>query len=136
MARRSEVMSVGGNETVIGAGVKIKGTLISDADITIDGKLEGDLKAVGNLSVGVNGLIKADISATNVHVAGQVRGNIEASGETVIMASGKVQGNITTGAIGIETGAVFVGKVTMVKTEMSLADEEAPEESLKDGGQS
>mgnify|MGYP001795487832 CR=1 FL=1 len=123
MPRKNEISTVTSGETIIGAGVKVKGALLSDSDITIDGKLEGEIKATGTVHIGVNGIIKADILATNVTVGGQVRGNIEATGETLIASTGKVTGNIATSLIGIDPGAMFIGKVTMTKTEILSAEE-------------
>ncbi len=117
MARRTDLMGVSGAETVIGAGVRLKGTLLSDSDIVIDGKLDGEIKAAGNVTVGVNAVIRADIKGTNVSVAGHVKGNIEASGETQITETGKVTGNITTGTLAIEAGAIFSGMTKMSQNE-------------------
>jgi cytoskeletal protein CcmA (bactofilin family) len=123
MAKRNDVAAVASGETIIGAGVRVKGTLTSDSDITIDGRLDGEIKAVGTVNVGVNGIIRADITASNVMVGGQLKGNIDASGETVITSTGKVTGNIATSMIGIDPGAMFVGKVMMTKTTIMGVDE-------------
>lgn len=129
MARKNDLAGVAGGETVIGAGVRIKGTLTSESDITIDGRLDGEIKAAGTVHIGVNGVIRSDITATNVNVEGQLKGNVEASGETTIASTAKVTGNIATSMISIESGALFIGKVTMTKTEISAADEVEEEPS-------
>lgn len=111
-----EFSGVTSGETVIGAGVVVNGTLHSDSDITIDGKLTGEIKTRGNVVIGPNALIKADITADSVSVAGQLKGNIDAVGETSIANTGKVQGNIVTNLLSVASGGVFLGRSSMAKT--------------------
>src|SRR5215217_5099445 len=44
-------------ETVIGANTSIVGTLKSDGNIRIDGRVEGDIEILGNLIVGESGRV-------------------------------------------------------------------------------
>jgi cytoskeletal protein CcmA (bactofilin family) len=130
MARRLEFSGITSGETVIGAGVVVTGNLTSDSDITIDGKLTGEIKAAGNVNIGINGQIKADVTADNISVAGQLKGNIMANGETSIANSGRVQGNIITGLLQIASGAIFIGRSTMAKPELAPEmDAPNPEET-------
>jgi cytoskeletal protein CcmA (bactofilin family) len=110
---QDEALGVIGSETVIGAGVVVRGNLSSDSDITIDGNLEGDIKSGGDVTVGINAHITADIAATNVTVAGTVVGNITASGEARIAESGHVKGDIASGGLAINSGGVFIGHSRM-----------------------
>ncbi len=117
-----EFSGVTAGETVIGSGVVVNGTLTSDSDITIDGTLTGDVKTNGNVVIGPNALIKADIKADNVSISGQLKGNIDASGETSIANTGKVQGNVVTTLLSIASGGVFLGRSSMTKTASPLED--------------
>lgn len=114
MPKRTNSLNVSGsNETIIGTGVSAKGTLISETDITIDGTFAGDIKSGGNVVLGLNAIVKADIRADNVVVAGNLDGNIKAQGETSIAESGRVNGDITTALLAIASGAVFIGASKM-----------------------
>jgi cytoskeletal protein CcmA (bactofilin family) len=127
MARRShdDALGVAGAETIIGAGVTIHGELVSDADILIDGTLEGTIATQGNLVIGVNARIKASVKAANVVVAGRLTGNIESSSEVTIRETGQVEGDITTvTGLSIIPGGVFVGSNHM----QVIADFEVPGE--------
>lgn len=112
MAKKTE-FRVADAETVIGAGVIVKGTLHSEGDVTIDGDLKGGVKTTGNLTIGATGSVEANIAARNVKVSGQLVGNIKAEGETSISGTGKVKGNIHTGLLTIDHGAVFSGQSFM-----------------------
>lgn len=128
MAKKDDLMRLTEAETIIGAGVRVRGTLISDGDVTIDGQLHGEVKTSGNLNLGVNALVKANVTGRNVRVAGQLTGNVKASDETSITETGKVVGNISTSTLSIGTGAIFIGTSSM--TESSA--QEMPDEYEKE----
>lgn len=113
MARRDDVLGVSGDETIIGAGVVAQGSLDSQGDIAIDGTFTGDIKARGDVTLGINAKVKGDIDALNVVVAGNLRGNIVAEGEASVRETGHVNGDITCISLGVNPGGVFVGRSKM-----------------------
>ncbi|HSX48088.1 MAG TPA: polymer-forming cytoskeletal protein, partial [Candidatus Nanoarchaeia archaeon] len=115
MPKKDDLMRLSEAETVIGAGVRIRGTLISDGDVSIEGSLSGEIKTSSNLVLGVNATVKANVAGRNVRITGQLNGNIKATDETSISETGKVVGNINTSTLSIGTGAVFIGSVSMVE---------------------
>ncbi len=114
---KHDLMGISSSETIIGAGVKIKGDLHSDADIAIDGELTGDIKARGNVEIGVNGVINADITARSIQINGSLKGDILAEDEVIINETGKLVGNITTQTLAIARGGIFIGSSAMNQTE-------------------
>lgn len=124
MAKRDDLLRLGESETVIGTGVRVKGALISDGDVTIEGKLSGEIKTSGDLTLGVNAVIKANVTGRNVTVSGQLKGNILADGQTTITETGRVIGNIKTTGVQISSGATFVGSVQMAEPLAPGLDEE------------
>jgi cytoskeletal protein CcmA (bactofilin family) len=116
MARKTHDDAFGatGAETIIGAGVTVQGELTSDSDITIDGKLDGNITTNGDVIIGVNARIKATIRATNVTITGHLTGDIHATGEASIRETGQVEGNITAGGIAISSGGIFIGRSQMI----------------------
>jgi cytoskeletal protein CcmA (bactofilin family) len=115
MARKThdDALGVAGAETVIGTGVIVHGDLTSEADIIIDGTLDGTIKTTGNITVGVNAHIKANIYATNATIAGTIQGNIKAEGETSILETGHVEGDIKSAGLAISSGGTFIGRSVM-----------------------
>jgi len=55
------------------------------------------------------------VKGNNVTVAGQLKGNIEASGETSIRETGLVDGDITSAGLAISSGGQFSGRSRMHK---------------------
>lgn len=115
MARKTheDALGVAGSETVIGTGVVVRGNLVSESDITCDGTLTGKIKTAGDVTIGMNGRITADIEAANVSVAGAVTGNILAAGIATIRETGHVEGDIRAQSLSISSGAVFIGRSIM-----------------------
>ena len=102
-------------ETVIGPNSNFKGTLISDGSVRIDGVCEeGLIKTVGNIVVGPEARVAADLEAENISVSGAVTGNISISGRLEILSTGKVWGDATVGSFMLdEDGGFFKGKLSL-----------------------
>ena len=100
-------------ETVIGPSVKVEGNFSCAGDIVVEGTVVGMLHTTKNLRIGDHAKVRADIEADNVLIAGEVHGNITATGTLQLLATGKIIGNVTVGRISIETGAVLQGKCQM-----------------------
>lgn len=101
----------------IGKSVSIKGELTGDEDLTIEGRVEGQIKLRDhNLVIGPHGAIKGETTAKNLTVNGRVVGNISAEQLVEIKASGSVVGDIESSRISIADGAYFKGSVNLRKS--------------------
>ena len=109
---------------MIGSGVVVTGNLTSDSDIFVDGNLTGSIKAVGDVTVGVNGVIKAPVAGNNIKIAGEVTGNISAESEVTITESGQLRGNVAAGSLVIISGGIFNGTSKMRQTVSPLDNAE------------
>ena len=98
---------------VLSSDVEIKGTVKFTNDLVVDGKIEGHINSEGNLTVGENARLKAEIKTATVIVYGKVHGNITASDRVELKASAEVVGDIKAKTLAIEAGAIFVGKSTV-----------------------
>lgn len=99
--------------TVLGEGAHFSGTLHSQLSVRIDGTIDGDIQSQGEVYVGINSRIKANIVAKKIIVAGEVVGNIEALQGLEICSTGRVYGDISGARLVIEKGAVYRGRVNM-----------------------
>jgi len=97
-------------KTVIAEDVEVVGTIKSEHNIQIDGKLNGDLNCIGDTVVGSTANIKGNISSNCVTVLGQVNGNINAKDKIELKASAYVNGDIRSKRMTVEDGVTFVGK--------------------------
>jgi cytoskeletal protein CcmA (bactofilin family) len=107
----------------ISQGIRIKGEITGKEDLFVDGTVEGKLD-FGNASVtiGPNGKVKADISAREVIVRGQVDGKIDGTERVQLWNSGRVTGEVRTERLAIEDGALLRGKVEAGKAQSRNAE--------------
>jgi cytoskeletal protein CcmA (bactofilin family) len=100
--------------THIGPSVDFDGNLTSDEDLTIDGRLTGNIHIrEATLIVGKAAQLEAAIRATRVLVQGTVNGSISAGQRIELAASAVVNGDLSATQIVIADGAQFTGKVDM-----------------------
>ncbi len=98
---------------VLSTDVDIKGTVKFTNDLVVDGKIEGEISSDGNLTVGENARLKAEIKTSTVVVYGKVHGNLTATDRIELKASSEVVGDIKAKTLSIEAGAIFIGKSTV-----------------------
>jgi cytoskeletal protein CcmA (bactofilin family) len=100
----------------IGSGLKIRGELSGNADLFVDGELQGKI-ALGDarVTIGPSGRVQADIEARNIVIEGSVQGNLKARESVHLSSTSRVQGSILTPRIGIDDGARLRGKVEMLR---------------------
>jgi cytoskeletal protein CcmA (bactofilin family) len=98
---------------VLSSDVEIKGSVKFTNDLVVDGKIEGEISSDGNLTVGENARIKAEVKTATVIVYGKVHGNLTATDRVELKASAEVVGDIKAKTLAIEAGAIFVGKSTV-----------------------
>ena len=101
---------VGPSRNVLSSDVEIKGTVKFTNDLVVDGRIEGEIQSEGNLTVGENARLKAEIKTGTVVVYGKVHGNIVASERVELKSTAEVVGDIKAKTLSIEPGAIFVGK--------------------------
>ncbi len=102
-----------GSVTVVGKGITVKGELIGDEDVRIEGRVEGKIQLTKNLLVGQSGVIEADVEAENINIGGAVTGNLEAQNRVEIVSTGKMNGDIKAPRVIVAEGAHFKGNVDM-----------------------
>jgi cytoskeletal protein CcmA (bactofilin family) len=119
MFRRDRQLSSGDRkvDTYIGKGARVQGTVSVSGTVRVDGFVDGVVEAEKDVIVGEGGLVTASITAANVTVAGELRGNVKASGRLEIARTGKVLGDVAMASFVVEEGAVFLGKCEMLKTD-------------------
>lgn len=75
--------------------------------------ITGNLTIKNSAVITKGSVVTGDIVAKQVTVSGEIKGNIEASGETYFMNTTVYQGEITTGVIKIDAGATTNCSITI-----------------------
>lgn len=112
----------GPETSVVGSGVTIKGDVHGEGEVMIQGRLEGELKIQGTVSIGPDGRSVGRVVADEVVLNGTIEGEVEASRRLVISASGVLNGGMQCPRLVVEEGGRLQGRCRM-----SAQPEGAPE---------
>ncbi len=99
--------------TVIGASSHIKGTLEGDENLTVVGRVDGNIALTKSLFVDPNGVVVADVQVHTAIISGSVIGNIRASDLIHITEEGRVVGDLSAPRVILVDGASFKGGIDM-----------------------
>ncbi len=100
--------------TIVGDHAKIEGKFDIADSIQIECEVGGELQVGGKLVIGEKGVVNANVQTVDAIIMGQYEGNMVASGNVEITATGRVSGNIHTDSLVISKGGFFNGNVTKI----------------------
>ena len=103
--------------TVIGESILISGKLTGDEDLTIRGRVEGELSLSHTLIVEPSGIVKANVAVKNAIISGVVVGNIAATESVELTREGRMVGDIRAPRVILVDGASFRGRIDMGEVE-------------------
>ena len=109
---------------IIGEGATIKGEIIEENEITVNGSVDGDIQCK-NLIVGKTGSIKGKIKADTLYVEGSIEGEINVKELLKLMSSSYVSGKMSYGSLQINEGGKLLG-------ELEFKDKNILQEEFKD----
>jgi cytoskeletal protein CcmA (bactofilin family) len=112
-----------GESTIIGESILINGKLSGDEDLTVRGRVEGELSLTKTLIVEPSGIVKANVQVRNAIISGVVVGNISATESVELTREGRMVGDINAPRVIIVDGASFRGHVDMGNAEPRPASE-------------
>ena len=125
--------------SVLAEGDSLQGSLQMKGDGQVLGAFRGEIDCDGELLIGANAKVDANIRALRVVIAGLVRGNVMATGRLKIATSGRLEGDARVGALIVQEGGVHHGvirvhpegipaeeEVVIVNEEPALADASSP----------
>ena len=100
----------------IGQTIFVKGQLLADEDISIAGRVEGDIHLKEHvLTIQPTADLSAGVMAKSVVIQGAIRGNIVAGQSIALQHSASVTGKLAAPRIAINEGANFNGKVETIR---------------------
>lgn len=112
MAKRKDELE----EKILDVDASMQGTIAfkDPVNLRINGSFEGKLDTRGNLTIGENAKVKANIEGDRIIVAGKVTGDITAAKSVSVIAPAVIKGNITTPRLSVTEGAVIEGQLSML----------------------
>ena len=117
-------------------GTEIKGEIRFKDMLRVDGKVSGKIVSEGELVIGENGAVEAEVSVGTLSVSGTVTGTIHAAEKVEIHPKGRVHGDmtITRANLVIHEGGVFEGKIDMAGPERKDDHRAADDDEAKIAG--
>jgi cytoskeletal protein CcmA (bactofilin family) len=122
--------------SMIGKSIAIKGEIVSSDALYIEGCVEGSINAPENrVTIGREGKVKADISAREVVIMGDVCGNLIGGDRVEIRSDGSLTGDLTAHRLCIEDGAFLKGAIDVIPPRVTEKAEaqEGPRSALEPG---
>ncbi len=102
--------------TVLSPDTALAGNLSFESSLMIRGSFEGDIDAKGSLYIHEGATVVAGkVRASNIFVAGTVRGDIEAVDKVELRPNARVHGNVRSAKLRIADGVIFEGRCEMLR---------------------
>ena len=103
-------------EVTIGPTANMRGDLVCDGIVKIDGVYEGSIKTASSVIIAEKGRVDAQIEAQNVSISGQAKGSIVAKGRLEILSTGRVWADVTVSSFLLDDGGKLHGALKMFGT--------------------
>lgn len=75
----------------------------------IDGEFDGDIHSTNTISIGKSGVVKCDLTAQKLIVAGKFCGNADCEA-IELLSGGEIEGQLTAASLAIDSGGFFQGQ--------------------------
>jgi cytoskeletal protein CcmA (bactofilin family) len=89
----------------------VRGELSGEGNIELGDQFEGKIYLTGSVVVLEGASIQSDISATEIVVAGAVRGNLMATEKVEFSSSGRLFGNVRSKVLVVREGGRVSGRI-------------------------
>ena len=104
---------ISNSSNVIGKGTVLEGNIETYGNIRIEGRVNGNIKSKSKVALGTGSHVDGNISAQNADIEGEVKGKVDISELLVLKSTAIVHGDIITGKLVVEPGAIFNGTCKM-----------------------
>ena len=123
-------------ELTIGPNVTLQGEIRCEGSVRIDGVIEGGrIETLGNIIIGHDARVVADIQADTVSVAGAYKGELNAK-RVELLDGGRMWGTIRVESFLLDEGGFMRGELVMVTEDEPEEPEAAEYAGLDEQGES
>jgi len=105
--------AISSSPCLIGPRMTVRGALIGEEDLIVEGRVEGTIQIAGHLVVAEGGVVESDVEAESADIHGHVVGDVVAAEAITIHPDARVSGNLRAPRIVIDDGAHFHGAIDM-----------------------
>lgn len=101
--------------SLVSRRVSIEGDIQGSENAQIEGHIKGSFRMDGDIIIGTDAVVEADVEGNNIIIKGTVIGNVTAREHLEIQSTGKMNGDITARSIDFKDGSSFEGRSQMIK---------------------
>lgn len=92
--------------SVIGATVVMRGELILDEDLIIDGQFSGgEIRGAHRMSIGKRGRVEAHVLSDTLDIHGAISGDCDSSDTVILRRGARIKGTVTAAELQVEDGS-------------------------------
>ncbi len=113
---KREQAELTGSSTQIMKGTTVEGNIETFGNVRLEGKVVGNIKSKSKIALGESSQVDGNIMAQNAEIAGEVKGIVEVSDVLTLKTTAVINGDIVTGKLVVEAGAVWNGTIKMGAT--------------------
>lgn len=122
-----EEQSIVDSTSFFAKGVTLEGNINANNDIRIEGTIEGNIKTGKKVIVGTTGSIIGNVNAANIHLMGEVSGDIFISDLARIGETARINGTITADKLQIDPGAIIEAAIKRFSTSPNMVAQDHAE---------
>lgn len=94
------------------SGTKLKGDLVTESNLRVDGVVNGSVSCQGKFVLGEKGKLEGNLVALEAEIEGVIEGDLTVDGLLLLRKSANIHGAVQTGRLVIEDGAQINGNIT------------------------
>lgn len=109
-ARITEISS---SSNTISKDTSIDGNVETTGNLRIEGNVKGNIRARSKVVLGNSGQVEGQVYAQTADIEGTIKGTVQVEGMLTLKSTANIKGDIKTGKLVMEAGAIFDGKCKM-----------------------
>lgn len=113
MKQKEEMQQNAGLHNTLAIGTIVKGSVVTETDFRLDGRVEGDVTCNGKIVVGPKGSVVGNVTSANAEILGEVEGSVRVNEKLLLKATAMVNGDIYSRILEVEPNARFNGACKM-----------------------
>lgn len=100
--------------TKIGPGITMIGNFDTKDPVEIYGTLRGNIRSTSSVAISKNGALIGEAALDSMKVEGRIDGTVLCNTSAEFSGTGSMKGNLSTGTLKTQDGALFEGKLSML----------------------
>ncbi|HHS95777.1 MAG TPA: polymer-forming cytoskeletal protein [Phaeodactylibacter sp.] len=110
-------------------GTTVEGAIKTQSDIRVDGIIKGSLHCKAKVIIGPTGYVDGEIRCVNAVIEGKFEGTLHVTELLNIRETAKVNGDVKTNKLIVQSGAIF--NVTCIMGKQTMRTDNKIESSIK-----